>query len=118
MNLHVLVGPVKYSWQIIKSIADLKKIEPYIIKRVNDIENVLASLSESYVYNDAKSAQTQTRVALDDALEGKLEVRGFMSYLRRLFIVSGLSVDDGSFSDEIQTMYDLANYLERNKDEM
>ena len=112
------VEPVKYSWQIIRTPQDLDKIKDSLIKRFEDIENVLPSLCLSYKYRDEVTAKLSANNYLNDTLAGKGDTRTFMAFLRRLFIVSGLSTDDGEFAKEIQEMYELANYLERNKDEL
>jgi len=120
MTLPVAVMGVKSSYIVINSIEKLTLIKNSILKEVKSIENVLPTVYawEEYIYNDKESAYTATERALCDALEGKQEVKSFMQFLRRLFIVSGKCIDDGEFHRKMIDMYHLEKYMEVNEDEM
>ena len=120
MTLPVAVMGVKSSYIVINSIEKLTLIKNSILDEVKSIDNVLPTVYawEEYIYNDKDSAYTATERALCDTLEGKQEVKFFMQFLRRLFIVSGKCIDDGEFHRKMIDMYHLEKYKEVNEDEM
>ena len=122
MTLPVAVMGVNYksSYSVINTIEKLALIKNIILSEVKSIESVLPTVYawEEYVYNDKESAYTATDRALRDTLESKQEVKSFMQFLRRLFIVSGKCIDDGEFHHKMIDMYHLEKYKEVNKDEM
>jgi len=119
-NLHVLVGPVKSSYQTITKPAHLELIRESILIEVASIDAVLPTISpwEEYVYNDVASAILATEKMMQHAIEGKILPRKFLRFLRRLLIVSGKCVDDSEFNTMLVEMFHLAKYKEENEDEM
>ena len=50
-----------------------------------------------------------------DVIQEVRTVKWFLNWLRRLFIVSGLSIDDQAYHKKIIELYEFANYMEANK---
>lgn len=123
MTLLVQVVLVKSSYTIITKVDDLKIIKDDIIAAVSTIDSVLPTLSSQieerdYAYVDKHTALLAVKRAIDDTINGEIEVVNFLRYLRRLFIVSGKAYDDAEFHKFLVEMYQLAKYKEVNKDEM
>ena len=98
-------------------------IKDDIIAAVSTIDSVLPTLSSQieerdYAYVDKHTALLAVKRAIDDTINGEIEVVNFLRYLRRLFIVSGKAYDDEDFHKFLVEMYQLAKYKEVNKDEM
>ena len=123
MTLLVQVVLVKSSYTIITKVEDLKIIKDDIIAAVSTIDSVLPTLASQieerdYAYVDKHTALLAVKRAIDDTINGEIEVVNFLRYLRRLFIVSGKAYDDAEFHKFLVEMYQLAKYKEVNKDEM
>lgn len=123
MTLLVQVVLVKSSYSIITKVEDLEIIKDDIIAAVSTIDSVLPTLASQieerdYAYVDKHTALLAVKRAIDDTINGEIEVVNFLRYLRRLFIVSGKAYDDVEFHKFLVEMYQLAKYKEVNKDEM
>ena len=73
---------------------------------------------ERVKYIDGKSLKAVFRRALSDAISGEFPIRDFLRYLKRIYITSGLAVDDDEFNQRVLDLYQLAKYMEANKDEI
>lgn len=119
----VQVGLVKYSYQVIKTVDDLKLIEPYLIDAINEIEQVLPSviatpgIYDHYSYYDGATCKLAHARALADAISERLELDFYLRYLRRIYIVSGLASSDAEVGKEIKRLYDMAMYIKINEEE-
>ena len=111
---------MKSSYQTITKPAHLELIKDSILIEVSSIDAVLPTISpwEEYVYKDVASAILATEKMLRHAMEGKVQPRQFLRFLRRLFIVSGKCIDDSEFHTMLVEMFHLAKYKEENEDEM
>tara|TARA_R100000656_G_C3857735_1_gene109138 strand:+ start:153 stop:491 length:339 start_codon:yes stop_codon:yes gene_type:complete len=112
---------VKYSHQIINDTSKLEVIWPYLWEKVESIETVRPSIypkESPYVYYDIASAQNAYRQAYEDTMNEDISIREFLSYTRRLFLVSGIVDDDLDLSEMIRLFYDIGMYMEVNKDEV
>jgi len=121
MNQHVVVEYVKYSHQIIRTSEHLKYIAPLLIEEIDRIYEILPTIiskRDKYPYIDGKSLKAVFRRALADAISGEFPIRDFLRYLKRIYITSGLSLDDNEFNQRILDLYQLAKYMEANKDEI
>ena len=109
---------VKYSQQRIKEIADLQFIWPFLVEEVEKIESVMPTVyrvGSKYDYIDKESAIKSMYTAYADVIQEVRTVKWFLNWLRRLFIVSGLSIDDQAYHKKIIELYEFANYMEANK---
>ena len=109
---------VKYSQQRIKEIADLQFIWPFLVEEVEKIESVMPTVyrvGSKYAYIDKESAIKSMPTAYADVIQEVRTVKWFLNWLRRLFIVSGLSIDDQAYHKKIIELYEFANYMEANK---
>ena len=109
---------VKYSQQRIKEIADLQFIWPFLVEEVEKIESVMPTVyrvGSKYAYIDKESAIKSMHTAYADVIQEVRTVKWFLNWLRRLFIVSGLSIDDQAYHKKIIELYEFANYMEANK---
>ena len=113
----VQVGLVTYSYQIIKTVDDLKLIKPYLIDRINEIKTVLPSVElNDYPYNSADTCKQVFKRALDDAISEKIALDWFLRFLRRIYIVSGLAQSDTDYGKDIKELHDMAMYIKINEE--
>tara|TARA_R100000656_G_scaffold119447_1_gene93329 strand:+ start:1527 stop:1895 length:369 start_codon:yes stop_codon:yes gene_type:complete len=115
----------------IRNIKDLKLIWPYIKKEAGRIIteeiNILPSVrrkGDPYGYINGEAAVIKlvriyhATIAHSTDENPTITIRDFLDFCRRLFIVSGLVLDDPTFYNFIEEKYKLATYLERNADEI
>ena len=118
MTLLAVAGLAKYSHNVIKEKEDLIFIWPFLIEEVEKIESVMPTvyrLGSKYAYIDKETAIKSMHKAYEDVIKGDISVKWFLSWTRRLFIVSGLSIDDRAYHSKIIELYQFANYMEANK---
>ena len=110
---------MKYSYQVIKTVDDLKLISPFLLLAIDKIEEVLPTISmdSGYAYIDAETCKLAHAKAMADAISGKLELDFYLRFLRRIYIVSGLAASDAEVGKEIKRLYDLAMYIKINEEE-
>jgi len=115
----VQVGLVTYSYQVIKTPQDLLLVKPYIIKRLEDIENVMPThgVGEKYAYIDVATCKVVHARAINDAIAGVFPLDLYLGFLRRIYIVSGLAQSDKEVGEEVKQLYDLAMYIKINEEE-
>ena len=121
MTQRVVVERVKYSHQVIRTSEHLIYIAPLLLEEIDGINNILPTIiskRDKYPYIDGKSLKAVFRRALADAISGEFPIRDFLRYLKRIYITSGLAVDDSEFNQRVQELYQLAKYMEANKDEI
>ena len=115
----VQVGLVTYSYQVIKKPEDLLLIKPYLIERLEEIENVMPtySVGQNLDYTDVASCKLVNARAIDDAINEKITLELYLGFLRRIYIVSGLASSDKEVGEDIKRIYDLAMYIKMNEEE-
>lgn len=122
-TLRVAVERVKFkrAHNIIKTTSDIILIEPYLYKDISTIIHILPTLASKglrFPYTDGDSLQRSIRHAVKATIGGSYERRLFLLYLRRIYIGSGLAVDEEDFCNKIKEMWQLAKYAEANKNEI
>jgi hypothetical protein len=106
---------------VVKTVEDLTLMKPYLIERVDSIETVLPTVTTpndgDYAYISASSCKAAFRRALDDTIKEEIPIDKFLRYLRRIYIVSGLSSDDSGYGEDLKTIFDMAMYIKINEEE-
>lgn len=115
------VERVIYS-RIIKSVSDLTLIYPYLIEDIDKhvtsvIPSVVIESQEDYSYIDSNSCKKALKKALDDTISHNMKLVDFLRFLRRIYIVSGIAEDDRQVYDRLKVLYEVAMYIDKNKQE-
>jgi hypothetical protein len=122
-TLRVAVGCVKSKSinTFIKTTLDLIIIEQYLISDIATIKHILPTLvskHERFPYLDGKTLQLAFNNAVKSTISGNYDLKSFLNYLRRVYIASGLAESDEDFRIKIKEMWQLARYIEANKNEI
>lgn len=125
--MRVVVVRYKLAYRIVKTKEELKQIYPYIIEDLKTMEfKTNIGFPLGYEYRNGDEALSVFRKIYSDFMrdsspkeKGTSSLKWILSaWLRSVYLRSGFSKSDKEYNNRILELYEYANYLEVNKDEI